>query len=196
MGRDLHRHMAHAVSPDLKKQFLKVQRERCRVRRLDGSVLPPVLDGPDHRRRDARRGPDGFQEIGRAGLPVGSGESRQGQIARRVSEKLRRQHGHCRQGVAHPHTRQRSTPGDLLHHRQDRPGRLGGAQKLMPVRAGAPQRDETRARPDLPGVVGESLDPGGKLAPKFQNLDPVQEPFRFDHVSFVFHARPSPTRSG
>ena len=70
---------------------VKVECERCRVRRLQGTILPPVLDGADDCGRDVGRSPDCLEEIGRAGLAVGAGEAGQGQVTIRVPEELRRQ---------------------------------------------------------------------------------------------------------
>jgi len=181
VGGNLHRHVAHAILPDLMEELVKVQGEGGGVWRFVGSILPPILDRSNHRRGNVGRGPDGLQKIGRAGLAVGSGEPGQGHVASRVSEELCRQQRHRRQRVPHPNAGKRSVWRDLLHHRHGGPGRFGRAQESMPIRASPPQRNEARARPHLPGIVGEALDVSGELTPGLQYLDPIQQPFRIDH---------------
>ncbi len=186
VGGDLHRHVAHAVLPNPGEELVQIQREGRGVRGFEGSILPPVLDRSQHRRGDTGRGPDRLQEIGRAGLAVGAGETRQGHVASRVAKKLGRQQRHRCQRVPHPHAGKREVWWDLLHHRHRGPGAFGRLQKSMTIRAGPAQRDETRARPHLSGIVGEGLDPGGELAPGLEDLNPVQQSFRLDHRAPFF----------
>ncbi len=119
------------------------------------------LDGTDETRAHAGPSQDGFHQIARAGLAVGSGDPDQAAFRGGFAEETRSDGSQRSPGIGNHHRRViggHTIPGSRLDQKSHGPQLDGLVQVIVPVADRAAQSDEEVTGGDLARIVYQAAD--------------------------------------